>query len=101
MNDAALIVAVLVIAIGGIVGFAYLLDRRRIARGPVGPELPPIGPLGRAFLWIRRVLVALMVLSLVGFFALREMALAWVALGCLLAYVVLNRVDSVIRVIGK
>jgi hypothetical protein len=101
VNDVALIVAVLVVAIGGLAGVAYLLDRRRQASGAVGPEIPPPGPIGRALLWTVRALVVIMVLSLVGFFVSRVMALVWVAAGCLLAYLVVGGVYRIVRLAGR
>jgi hypothetical protein len=101
MNDVALIVAVLVVAIGGLVAVAYLLERRRKRAGPVGPEPPPPGPLGRALVWVVRGLVAVMVLSLIGFFAFGVIFLVWVAAGCLLAYLVVGRAYQIVRLAGK
>ncbi len=63
MIDGFLIIVVVLIAIGGIAGVAYLLDKR----GKNADQTPPKpGPIARVFWWIARILVVLMVLSIIG-----------------------------------
>ncbi len=100
VNDIALIVIVLAVAIGGLAGVAYLLERRRKVSGAVGPELPELDPTGKVLLWVIRGLVAVIVLSIVGAFTF-DMSLAWVAVGALIVYVIIGRVFQVIRLAGK
>lgn len=101
MNDVALIVTVLVVAIGGLAGVAYLLERRSRASGAVGPELPQLGPLGRILLWVIRALVAVMVLSIVAAFVFQAIYLGWVAAGALLVCLIVGRVFRIVRAVGK
>ena len=101
MSDVVLIVTVLVVAIGGLAGVAYLLDRRRKAHGAIGPELPEIGPVGRVLLWVIRGLIAIMVLAFVIGIALRTTIPVWVAFGCLLLFVPVRLAFRVVRVSGK
>ena len=103
MNDVVLIVTVLVVAIGGLAGVAYLLDKRRKTRGAIGPqlELPPLGPVGRGLLWVIRGLVVMMVLAIVVGIAFRVTALIWLAAGCLLVYLLVGWILRVVRLSGK
>jgi hypothetical protein len=101
VNDVLLIIVVLAVAIGGLVGVAYLLQRRSRASGAVGPELPRLGPLGKTLLWIIRGLVAIMVLAIVGVFVLQSIYPVWVAGGALLGYLVVRAVFPVVRAAGK
>ena len=101
MNDVTLIVTVLVIAIGGLAGVAYLLDRRRKASGAVGPQLPEPGPVGRVLLWVIRGLVVVMILSIIGVLAFGMITLLWVTAGCLVLYLVIGRVFQIVRLSGK
>ena len=100
MNDIALIVVVLAVAIGGLAGVAYLLERRRKVSGAIGPELPKLGPTGNVLLWVIRGLVVVMVLSIIGAFTY-DMSLAWVAVGSLVVYIIIGRVFQIIRLAGK
>ncbi len=103
MNDVVLIVTVLIVAIGGLAGIAYLLDRRQKRHGAIGPrlELPPPGPVGRVLLWVIRALVVMMVLAIVIGIAFRVIALIWLAAGCLLVYVLAGWILRVVRLSGK
>jgi hypothetical protein len=101
VSDIALIVIVLVIAIGGLVGVAFLLDRRRKRSGAIGAELPEPGPAGRAFVWILRLIVAAMLLSVIAGVILRDALWIWIALGILLLYSVARLLLGIIRVAGK
>lgn len=87
--------------IGGLIGIAYYLDRRRKNAGPIGPALPEIGPVGRLLLWVGRILVVLMVLSIVGAFVFRSGMLFSITVGCLLLYIVVGVIYRVMRVTGK
>jgi hypothetical protein len=101
MSDIALIVIVLVIAIGGLVGVASLLDRRRKGSGAIGPELPEPGPAGRALVWILRLIVAAMLLSVSAGVILRDALWIWIALGLVLLYSLARLLLGIIRLAGK
>ncbi len=101
MNDATLIVLVLVAAIGGLAGVAYLLDRRRSRAEPPASELPAPGPIARVLLWVVRLLVAVMVVSVIGFFVLRSLTPIWFAAGALIAYAIVGRLYQVARLTGR
>ncbi len=98
MSGTVTIVLVAVIGIGGLVGVAWLLDRRRRVAGSIGPVLPPPGPSGRLFLWIARGLVAAMVLSILGAFVFRSLTLAWVTATCLLLYIIDGLMYRAVRI---
>ncbi len=101
MSGTVTIVLVAVVGIGGLVGVAWLLDRRRRVAGPAGPALPQPGPLGRLFLWIARGLVVAMVLSILGAFVFRSLTLAWVTATCLLLYIIDGLIYSAVRMTGR
>ena len=101
MNDITYIITVLVVAIGGLAGFAHLLDRRRKTSGAIGTELSEPGPTGRILLWVIRILVVVMVLSVIGTFAFGVPFLIWIAAGCLVLYLVIGRVYQIVRLAGK
>jgi hypothetical protein len=101
MNDTMVIIVTAIVGVGGLVGVAYLLDRKRAKSGPIGPTLPAIGPVGIALLWVARVLVVLMVLSIVGAFALQSITLAWFTAFCLVLYIVAGTIYRIVRISGK
>ena len=101
MNETALVLTVLIIAIGGLAGVAYLLQKRRKGTDPSAPDIPSPGPIGRALFWIVRVLVVLMVLSIISFFVLQSMTFLWVAAILLLAYLVVGRIYQIVLLAGK
>jgi hypothetical protein len=100
VDDTVLVVVVLVAAIGGLAFVARLLEGRRRAKGSA-LELPEFGPIGRAMMWVVRILVVVMVLAIVGFFVLQKLWLMWVAAGTLLLYLVFGRIAQVLRLTGK
>ena len=97
MDDVTLILVVLAAAVGGLAGVAYWLDRRR--KPP--PVKNPAGPLGRALLWAIRILVGLMVISVIAFFASSSLVFLYVAAGCLVIYLIVGRIYQAIRLAGK
>lgn len=105
MNDAALTILILIVAIGGLAGVAYLLDRRRKSgqKNLLGlPDLErPLGPVGRGLLWTIRVLVFLMVLSFIGFFVFSSVTFLYVAAVCLVIYFLVGRAFRIVRLSGK
>jgi hypothetical protein len=101
MNDALVIVLVLVAGVGGLVAAAYALDRRRGRSGAIGPVPPPPGPIGRILLWIARILVGLMVASIIGAFAFRSMLLAWLTAVWLALYLVVGVAYRIARLDGR
>ncbi len=101
MSDALIIILVLVVGIGGLVAAAYFLDQRRKKSGPIGSALPQPGPIGRVLLWIARILVVLMVLSIVGAFAFQSLPLAWLTASCLALYIIDGIAYRVVRLTDK
>jgi hypothetical protein len=87
MNDSAFIIAVVIVAVGAILGIAYSLEARIRRRGTLGRPLPPLNRTGRRLWWVARVLVALMVLSMVIAFVYRSLPFVWLAAACLLLYI--------------
>ena len=101
MSNGLVIILVVVIGIGGLIGGAYLLDRRAKKRDPIGTKLPGPGPLGRILLWIGRILVVLMVLSIIGAFVFKSLFLAWITVGCLTLYIIVGIIYRTILAVGK
>ncbi len=101
MSDSLFIILILVIAIGGLVAAAYLLDKRGKKSKPIGPSLPKPGPVGKVFLWIARILVALMVLSIIGAFVFRSLPLTWFTGGCLALYILDGIIYRIVLLTGK
>ena len=101
MNDALLIITVPVVIVGGLVAVAYLLDKRGKAHRPSDPPLPELGPLGKILLWIARILVVLMVLSLIGAIVFRSLPLASLTGSGLLVYILDGVLYRVVRLTGK
>jgi hypothetical protein len=100
-EDALFALAVILAAIGGLIGIAYSLDVRREKHGPIGPRLRPPGAVGRACWWIARVLAVLMLLSVLLAYALHVPELAWAALGLLALFFIDHVLYRVIRLTGK
>jgi hypothetical protein len=105
MNDTALTIGILVVAIGGLAAIAYLIDRRRKSGQENLLGLPdlgrPLGPVGRGLLWAIRGLVVAMVLSFTGFFVFSSLTYLYVAAACLVLYLVLGRILQIVRLSGK
>ncbi len=101
LEDALFALAVVLVAVGGLIGIAYSLDVRRARHGPIGPRLPPPGAIGRTLWWAARILAGLMLLSVLFAYVLRRPVLAWIALGCLVLFFIDHVVYRVIRLTGK
>jgi hypothetical protein len=101
VNDTLLIIATLAVFVGGLVVVAYLLDKRGIAHRPIDPPLPELGPLGKILLWIARILVVLMVLSLIGAIAFKSLPLALLTGSSLWLYILSGILYRVVRLTGK
>ena len=101
MSDTLLIIVVLAIAVGGLVAVAYLLDKRGKKSQPIGPTLPESGPIGKLLLWIARIMVALMMLSIIGAFVYRSLALASFTGCCLAIYIIDGIIYRIVRLSGK
>jgi len=101
VDDVLFGIAVVMLAIGGIVGIAYALDAHRKRHGPLGPALPRCGRVGRCLLWGARILVALMVLSVLGAYIFRAPIWVWVTLGCLVLFALDELAYQVVRLTGK
>ncbi len=101
MEDPLVVVAVAVLALGGIVGIAYSLDARRKRRGILGPRLPPPGSIGRNLWWIARLLAATMVLIVAGAYVFKAPELAWLAIGGLVLFFADHVAYRIVRLTGK
>jgi hypothetical protein len=101
MSDTFVIILVLFVGIGGLVGGAYFLDNRGKKIKPIGPVMPNPGPFGRLLLWIARILVAIMVLSIIGAFVFKSLLLVWITGSCLTFYMVDGIIYRAVRLTGK
>jgi hypothetical protein len=101
MNDTLFIILVLFVAIGCLVGVAYFLDKRGKKSKPIRPSLPEPGPTARILLWIARILVVIIVLSIIGAFVFSSLSLAWVTAGCLFLYIVDGIIYRMVLMTGK
>jgi hypothetical protein len=101
MSDSLYIVVILVVAIGGLIGVAYLLDQRGKKRKPLGPTLPEPEPLSRIFLWIARILVGIMVLAVVAAIVYKSLPLIELAGGGLSLYILTGLIYRIVRINGK
>jgi hypothetical protein len=101
MSDTFILILVPVVLIAGLVGAAYFLDQRGRKSRSAEPVLPAPGPIGNIILWVVRLLVVLMVLSIIGAFVFRSMALVWFTGGCIGLYVVIGVIHRFVRLAGK
>ena len=101
MENALFAMAVVVLAVGGLLGVAYSLDVRRERHGPLGPKLPPPGAIGRACWWAARILVGMMLLSVALAYMLQLPDIAWLAVGCVVLFFIDHVIYRVIRLTGK
>ena len=101
MSNTILIILVLIGAIGSVVFIAYILDRRSKKVKSTGSPLRKPGPIGKIFLWIARILVAVMVLSIIGAFAFQSLALAWFTGACILLYIIDGMIYRVLLLTGR
>ena len=101
MENASFAIAVVVLAVGGLLGLAYSLDVRRAHHGPIGPKLPPPGAIGRTCWWAARILVGMMLLAVGLAYLLRLPELAWIAVGCVALFFIDHVIYRVIRLFGK
>jgi len=101
MGNTFFIVLVLIVAIGTVVGVAYLLDKRGKQSRPANPSFPELGPIGKALMWVARILVVLMILSIIGAFAFRSLTLVSLTGGCLGLYLIDGLIYRAYRSNGK
>ncbi len=101
MSDSLFIIVVMVVAIGGLVGVAYLLERRSKKSRPIGPALPEPSRTGNILFWITRILVAGMVLSIIGFFIYKSQIFLWIAAGFIGLGLLNGLISRVVRLTGK
>jgi len=101
MENATFTIAVVALAVGGLLGVAYSLDVRRERHGPIGPELPPPGAVGHGLWWAGRILLAMMLVSVAAAYFLRLPDLAWLAVGCAALFLLDHLIFQVIRLTGK
>ena len=101
MNDILLIILVLVVAMGGVMGVAYLLDKRGKKPKSAARTLIELGPLGRAVVLVGKVLLGLTVTSLICTFAFNSLPFAWLSASWLALYVLDGLIYRIIRLTGK
>lgn len=101
MSDTLMLILVPVVLIGGLVAAAYFLDNRGGKSRPAEIVLPAPGPISNILLWIVRILVVVMVLSIIGAFVLRSMSLVWFTGTCIGVYVVIGLIYRFVRLAGK
>jgi hypothetical protein len=101
MSDTLLFILVPVILIGGLVGVAYFLDQRGRKSRPAETVLPAPGPIGNILLWIVRILVVLMILSIIGAFVFRSMSLVRLTGSGIGLYILIGLIYRFVRLAGK
>jgi hypothetical protein len=101
MSDTFILILVPVVLIAGLIGAAYFLDKRGRKSRPAEPVFPAPAPIGKTLLWIVRILVVLMVLSIMGAFVFRSMALVWFTGGCIGLYIVIGLIHRFVRLADK
>ncbi len=90
MDSIVYIVIILAIATGLIAPIVYVLRKRSKSIKPVDTpltHLSEIGLFGKVLVWAARILIVLMVLSIIGAFAFRSMALVSLTATCLGLYI--------------
>ena len=80
---------------------AYFLDKRSKKSKPAAADLPEPDSKGKVMLWIIRILVVLMVLSIIGFFVFRSRSFLWVTGISLGIYVIIGYIFRIVRLLGK
>jgi hypothetical protein len=101
MSSIFFIIFVSVIAIGTILGIAYILDKRGKQSKSANPALLKLGPIGIVLIWVARTSVVLMILSIIGAFVFRSLPLISFAGSCLGLYILDGIIYRVIRSTGK
>ncbi len=101
MEEVLIVIAVIVLALGGIVGIAYSLDARRRRHGILGPKLPPAGSIGRLLWWVARLLATAMVVLVASAYLFKAPELAWLAAVGLVLFFADHVAYRIVRLTGK
>ena len=101
MTDTLFIILVIISAVGTLLGVAYILDRRGKKSNPAANTLPHLGPVGQMLLWVARILIAVMIISIIGSFVFDSLALVWLSASCLALYILDGILYRIIRATGK
>ncbi len=101
MEDLLLAIAVVILALGGLLGVAYSLDVHGSRHGSFGRRLRPPGPVGRALWWTARVLVAAMTITVASAHLFRVPSWAWLTLVGFALFVIDHTAYRIVRITGK
>lgn len=101
MEDLLIIVAVVLLGLGGVVGVAYSLEVRHSRHGTLGPNLPPPGPTAITLWRSAWVIAGGMVLTLVAALLFKANELAWLTLVGFGVFFAGHLAYHVIRLTGK
>ena len=105
MNDTLLLIIVPVVALGGLAGMAYWLQRRARKNGAIAnlvlPTVKPLCPVGRSLLWVTRILVAIMIISVIAYFVFGSLWIIWIAFGSVALRLIVGWVGRFVRLTGK
>jgi hypothetical protein len=101
MTDTLFIILVLIVAIGAVVGVAYLLDKPGKKSNAAANTLPKTGTVGNMLLWIARILGVVVILSIVGAFVFNSLPLVWLAASCLTLYILDGIIYRIVRSSGR
>jgi len=101
MSDTLFIILVLLVAAGGVLGVAYMMDKRDKKSKPVDHPLPELGPIGRMLLWGGRVFIVLAVLSVIGAFVFNSLPFVGLAASCIALYILSGIIYRIVRPTGR
>ena len=101
MSNIVFVLIVVGAFIAGLAGAAFLLEKRAVARRPVGSPLPEPGPLGRTLHKVIRALVAIMIIAGLAMLLLGLFKLVWFVAVCVVVYVIVGQIYRAVRLTGK
>ena len=96
MNDYLYILLVLVVAIGVLVGAAYLIEKRSKSKNPVEDPSPIVEVGSNSSVWILRGFVLLLLLCLLLAYLTWSLDWIWVAAGLMVVRIVINYLKRII-----
>jgi hypothetical protein len=104
--DTLVSILIIIILLVGLAGISYFLEKRSKRKGPllgadIEADLPPPGPLYIFSIYLTRILIALMVLSIIVGLITKSLTPVWIGLALLgLAYIV-GWIRRIAGLIGK